>query len=256
MAVSNQALELPKNVEYSPSGPRAADRRAAFLGGHPHPLPCTRHACGSARGQSPPRPPLLAPKVLSATWPCAAQEVPCGPGVQGQTHRQEHLYPAGPPQAGDTWLAPGLEAPRRGCNPTCPAPLHGVQAVSTPFPWGAPGPQEHLVRPRVHLKGAHSLGEGSVEGPGQPCPLQCGATGGLGGEAGLCQTAPRAAGVPGRAWAWLGVTLWQLGVGPRDHGLLLIQAPSSCVRVDLCGGCWGQAQGPWPWPAAPGSFLS
>lgn len=161
-----------------------------------------------------------------------------------------------PPQAGDTWLAPGLEAPRRGCNPTCPAPLHGVQAVSTPFPWGAPGPQEHLVRPRVHLKGAHSLGEGSVEGPGQPCPLQCGATGGLGGEAGLCQTAPRAAGVPGRAWAWLGVTLWQLGVGPRDHGLLLIQAPSSCVRVDLCGGCWGQAQGPWPWPAAPGSFLS
>ena len=134
------------------------------------PLPPATHQTPSwecPRTEPPPLP-LLAPKVLSATWPCTAQKALCGPGVQGQTDIQtdrqtqtetplpSRLLP-GSPQAGDIWPAPGLAAPLRGCNPACPAQSLGCE--HPPFTWGTPGPQDHLVRTLVHLTGAHSLGE-------------------------------------------------------------------------------------------------
>lgn len=63
VTVSNQALEPPKNVEYSLSGPQPAGQWAAFLGGLPRRALDTRPcwACVLA-----PLQPLLAP---GSAWP-------------------------------------------------------------------------------------------------------------------------------------------------------------------------------------------
>lgn len=79
VTVSNQALEPPKNVEYSLSGPQPADQWAVFLGGpgsRRGPCwglrPAARvRSCPEPRGLRHPRPARLAPRLeLAACGPC------------------------------------------------------------------------------------------------------------------------------------------------------------------------------------------
>lgn len=87
VTVSNQALEPPKNVEYSLSGPQPADQWAAFLGGLPRRAPATSPcwACvlrpeaptGRTGGEVPPSPSgswagTGSPAALAGTWLCLA----------------------------------------------------------------------------------------------------------------------------------------------------------------------------------------